>query len=37
MSLLIDDATNNLGVYVLVYGKGVVMGPGPDAVAPRSS
>jgi PPOX class probable F420-dependent enzyme len=27
MSLLIDDAANNLGVYVLVYGKGEVIGP----------
>ena len=32
MSLLIDDPTSNLGLYVLVYGTGVVRGPGPDAV-----
>ena len=32
MSLLIDDATSNLGLYVLVYGTGQVFGPGPDAV-----
>jgi len=32
MSLLIDDAANNLGVYVLVYGQGEILGPGDDAV-----
>lgn len=34
MSLLIDDPLNNLGVYVLVYGRGEIIGPGEDAVAP---
>ena len=34
MSLLIDDPVNNLGVYVLVYGHGEIIGPGEDAVAP---
>lgn len=34
MSLLIDDNINNLGVYVIVYGKGEIIGPGEDAVAP---
>jgi PPOX class probable F420-dependent enzyme len=34
MSLLIDDPLNNLGVYVIVYGKGEVIGPGPAADAP---
>jgi PPOX class probable F420-dependent enzyme len=34
MSLLIDDPLNNLGVYVLVYGKGEVIGPGEAAVEP---
>ncbi len=32
MSLLIDDPVNNLGVYVLAYGKGEVIGPGEAAV-----
>ena len=34
MSLLIDDPLNNLGVYVLVYGRGEIIGPGEAAVAP---
>ena len=34
MSLLIDDPVNNLGVYVLVYGRGEIIGPGEAAVAP---
>ena len=34
MSLLIDDPLNNLGVYVLVYGTGEIIGPGKDADAP---
>ena len=32
MSILIDDPTSNLGLYVLIYGTGVVIGPGEDAV-----
>ena len=34
MSLLIDDPLNNLGVYVLVYGRGEIIGPGKEADAP---
>ena len=34
MSLLIDDPLNNLGVYVLVYGRGEIIGPGATAVEP---
>jgi PPOX class probable F420-dependent enzyme len=34
MSLLIDDPVNNLGVYVLVYGRGEIIGPGEAAVEP---
>ena len=37
MSLLIDDPLNNLGVYVLVYGTGEIIGPGKDATLRRSS
>ena len=34
MSLLIDDPLDNLGVYVLVYGRGEILGPGEAAVEP---
>ncbi len=34
MTICIDDGLSNLGLYVVVYGTGVVLGPGEDAVAP---
>ena len=34
MTICIDDAVSNLGLYVTVYGKGVVIGPGEAAVEP---
>lgn len=34
MSLCIDDGLSNLGLYVTVYGKGEVFGPGEAAVEP---
>lgn len=34
MTICIDDALSNLGIYVTVYGKGVVIGPGEAAVEP---
>ena len=34
MSLLIDDDASNLGLYVTVYGKGEILGPGEAAVEP---
>jgi PPOX class probable F420-dependent enzyme len=32
MSLCIDDPVSNLGLYVVVYGKGEILGPGEAAV-----
>lgn len=34
MSICIDDATSNFGLYVTVYGTGEIIGPGEDAVEP---
>ena len=34
MTICIDDPMSNLGLYVTVYGTGVVIGPGEDAVEP---